>query len=287
MPRPGLAALSLLLLATACATPVKEKVYNEGNVTVFLRSEKTWQFGSLIEKNYDHPVTISPVRIAHILSRIDARLAGKREPAIQTDLLFPIAEGISRALTRAGAEQEVVVMAKRKQRSLAIFDHDFLTSFVAYVKGSQLFICMARIDWEIPQRDRDNPPEPKIGEERMAFRLYPGEGMEVLDKQIVAVNYRDDIFAHPTRTKVLPTGKVVRKTILLESDVEPPPAAGETAAEPQAAPAPEAPSGLSPAQLRALADLEEAREAGEITEAEYTLRQQEIMKGKLPPPRGN
>ena len=283
MPRPSLAALSLLFLAIACATPVKEKVFNEGDVNVFLRSEKTWQFGSLIEKDYDHPVTISPVRIGHILSRIDARLAGKREPAIPTDLLFPIAEGVSRALTRAGAEQEVVVMANRKQRRLGIFDHDFLTSFVAYVKGDQLFVHMARIDWEVPARDRDAPPEPKVGEQRMAFRLYPGEAMELIDKQCVAVNWRDEVFAYPTRTKVLPTGKVVRKTILLESDVEEPPPSGSEAQEPApAAEVPIGPGGLSPAQLRALADLEEARQAGEVTEAEYTARQQEILAGKLP-----
>jgi hypothetical protein len=282
VPRSGLAALSLLLLATACATPVKEKVFNEGGVNVFLRSEKTWQFGTLIEKDYDHPVTIAPVRVAHILARIDARLAGKREPAIPTDLLYPVAEGVSRAFSRAGAEQEVVVMANRKQRSLGIFDHDYLTSFVAYVKGNQLFVCMSRIEWEVPAKDRDSPPEPKIGEQRMAFRLYPGQAMELVDKQTVAVNWRDDIFAHATRTKVLPTGKVIRKTILLESDVEePPPGGGE--AEPTSPPIPAAPTGLSPAQLRALADLEEARQAGQITEAEYAERQQEIMEGKLPP----
>src|SRR5512138_2954117 len=91
VPRHGLAALPLLaLLALACKTPVKEDVFKEGGVKVFLRSEKSWYFGPLIDKDYDHPVTISSVRIAHILSRIDVRLAGKREPAIPTDMLFPI-----------------------------------------------------------------------------------------------------------------------------------------------------------------------------------------------------
>ena len=81
VPRRGLAALSLLLFAAACSTPVKEPVFEEPPVSVFLRSWKSWQFGSLVEKDYSHPITISPVRIAHILSRIDVRLAGKREPA--------------------------------------------------------------------------------------------------------------------------------------------------------------------------------------------------------------
>lgn len=286
VPRPSLAALPLLLLlAAGCTVPVKENVFNEPPVEVFLRSEKSWQLGPLVEKDYDHPVTISPVRLAHILSRIDARLAGKREPAIPTELLFPIAEGVSRALTRAGAEQEVVVMANRKQRRFGIFDHDYLTSFVVYAKGSQLFVHLARIEWQVPQRERDDPPEPYIGEQRMSFRVYPGEAMELVDKQSVAVNWRDEIFAKPSRTKVLPTGKVVRKTILLESDVEEP-SAGESAAgaaEPEA-PAAELPSGLTPDQLRALADLEQARLDGEITEAEYAARQQEILAGENPAP---
>ncbi|HXK24483.1 MAG TPA: SHOCT domain-containing protein [Myxococcota bacterium] len=287
MPRHGLAALLLLaLLAVACKTPVKEDVFKEGGVNVFLRSEKTWQFGSLIEKNYDHPITISPVRIAHILSNIDVRLAGKREPAIPTDMLFSIAEGISRALSRAGGEQEVVVMATEKERRIGIFDHDFLTSFVTYVKGPQLFVYLARIHWEVPAKQRDDPPLPQIGEERMAFRLYPSKGMELVEGQGVAADWRNEVFARPTRTKVLPSGKVVRKTILLESDEEEPSSAATDTNEQE--PVVEAPRGLSPAQLRALADLEEARQAGEITEAEYVARQQEILTAEganpLPPP---
>jgi hypothetical protein len=274
-------ALCLVLVAAGCRTPVSEDVFTEGPVTVKLRSEKSWQFGSLVEKDYDHPVTISPVRIVHILSRIDARKAGKREPAIPTDLLFGIGEGVSRALSRAGAEQEVVVMANRKSRRLGIFDHDYLTSFIAYVKGPQLFIHLDRLDWQVPQRDREKPPEPKIGEHRMKFRVYPSEAMELVDKQSVAVVWRDEIFARATRTKVLPTGKVVRKTILLESDVEELPPAGETAEEEEVVtPAPSPPQGLTPEQLRALADLEEARRDGEITEADYAAKQQEILSSE-------
>jgi hypothetical protein len=281
VPRLGLALLPLLLLVAGCRTPVTEDIFKEGPVKVFLRSEKSWQFGPLVEKDYSHPVTISPVRLAHILSRIDVRIAGKREPAFPTDMLYPMAEGISRALTRAGAEQEVVVMAIEKEHSLAIFDHDYLTSFVVYAKGDQLFVYLARIHWAIPPKEKEKPPLPQIGEERMAFRLYSSDGMDLLEGQGVAVNWRDQVFARPTRIKVLPTGEVVRKTILLESDEEEP---TTSASEGESAPAPEAPKGLSPEQLRALADLEEARQSGAITEAEYSARQQEIMAGAIEPP---
>lgn len=287
MPRPPLAALALLLAlaAAGCRTPVKEDVFREGGVEAFLRADKRWQLGSVVEKDFDHPITISPVRVAHILSRIDARLTGKREPAIATDMLFPIAEGISRALARASADQEVVVMAKRTTRRFGVFDHDYLTSLIAYVRGEQLFIHLARIEWEVPQRQREKPPQPYVGEHRMSFRVYPSEAMDLVDSQSVAVIWRDDVFAKPTRTKMLPTGKVVRKTILLESSEEELPVA-ETPLEPDAGAAP-VPAGLTPEQLRALADLEEARRDGEITEAEYSAGRQEILgpAGAAPPGR--
>jgi hypothetical protein len=201
-------------------------------------------------------------------------------------MLFGIGEGVSRALQRAGSEQEVVVMANQRSRRLGIFDHDYLTSFVCYVQGPQLFIHINRVDWEVPQKDRDNPPEPKIGEHRMDFRVYPSEAMELVDTQSVAVVWRDEVFAQPTRTKILPTGRVVRKTILLESpeDEAATSSAEEEAAAPKAPeqPAPVAPSGLTPAQLRALADLEEARRDGKITEADYAAEQQKILSGESP-----
>jgi uncharacterized protein (DUF1810 family) len=221
-----LVLLALVALAAGCRTPIREDVYNQPPVKVFLRSEKSWQFGPLVEKDYDHPVTISPVRIAHILSRIDARIAGKREPAIQTDMLYSIAEGISRALTRAGGEQEVVVMAIRKQRHLGIFDHDYLTSFVVYVRGPQMFVHLARLDWEIPKRQEEKPEEPAIDQESMSFRVYPSEGMELVSKQGLAIEYKDDIFARATRTKSVRRSTRCRTVTVGDAAVEPWPQVG-------------------------------------------------------------
>jgi hypothetical protein len=282
VPRQGLAALALglaLLAAAGCRTPVKEDVFADGQSKVFLRAQKSWYLGSIVERDFDHPVTIAPVRVAHILSRIDARIAGKKEPAIRTEMLFPIAEGISRALARAGSDQEVVVMAKRTSRHLGVFDHDYLTSMVVYVKGEQLFLHLGRLDWEVPTRQREKPPEPQVGEHPMSFRVYPSERMEIVDNQSVAVIWRDEIFAKPSRTKVLPTGKVVRKTILLESDE---PELPDSALPAEPAPSEPLPASLTPEQLRALADLEEARRDGEITEAEYAARRQELIGPAAP-----
>ena len=189
--------------------------------------------------------------------------------AIPTQLLYSLANGVSRALARADEDQEVVAVAIRVERTLKILDQDYLTSFVAYVRGDQLFIHLSRSDWAVPdqRKNRAGLPQPRVGEHAMRFKLFGGTGMTLVDKQSVAVQWRDPVFKRPTRTKLLPTGEVRRKTILLES---PEPEDEDEASA-------KLPAGLSAAQLRALADLEEDREAGRISEAEYRAQQREIV----------
>ena len=251
--------------------PIREDAFRDGTIEVFLRSEK--RMTRVIEKDYEHPLTIAPVRMTHILSRIDMR-AGKgksteRFPAIPTEMLFTIADGVAVALAKANSDQEVVVMAIRRYKRLHVFERKYLTSFVAYVRDERLYIHMARSEWEIPQRRQENIPEPQVGDHPMKFRLYAGTAMTLVNPQAVAVEWRDPVFSRPTRTKVMPTGEVVRKTILMESPVE------EWAKE-EPADAP-LPPDLSPDQLRALADLEEERQQGHITEAEYRSRRRKIL----------
>jgi hypothetical protein len=42
------------------------------------------------------------------------------------------------------------------------------------------------------------------------------------------------------------------------------------------------PQGVSPEGLRALADLEESRRRGEMTEADYQARRRQILEGSMP-----
>jgi hypothetical protein len=76
------------------------------------------------------------------------------------------------------------------------------------------------------------------------------------------------VFAHPTRTRVTPSGNVVRREILSESpeEVQDRPDAGTEL------------ENLSPEQLRSLADIEELRRAGRITEVEYRARRRAILE---------
>jgi hypothetical protein len=271
------AALLLLagvaLLGSACITRhVRQDVYQTGKIEVFLRADK--RLTSVVPKGNAHPVTISSVRIAHILSRLDVRDAAeegnRRKPAIPTEVLYDVAEGVSRALARASENQEVVVMAQRTERTFKIFDQEYLTSFVTYVRGDQLYVHLSRIDWFVPDSRRGKGlPEPRVGDHPTKMKLYPGNAMTLVDAQSAAIDWRDPIFSRPTRTKILPTGEVKRKTILLES------ADGDLGGETEVLP--ELPPGLTPAQLRALADLEEERQAGKISEADYRNRQREIL----------
>jgi hypothetical protein len=71
-----------------------------------------------------------------------------------------------------------------------------------------------------------------------------------------------------------PGGKVVRRTILMETmeddtDYGPNPTVSEE---------------LTPKQLRALADLEDARLRGEVSESEYSARRNQILRGEADAP---
>jgi len=259
------------LLPTGCLTrAVKVPVFEQGKTSVFLRSER--KGGETLPKGFGHPLTIAPARMAHILSRIDMRGGegdGQREPVIPLDSLYVIAEGVSKALAQADPDQEVVVMSQRRGKHFYLFDRNFLTSFVAYVKDDLIYIHIARADWEIPNTLKTPLPEPRADEQVMKFHLVTSEGMTLVNAQAVAVSWRDPIFRRATRTRILPSGKVVRREVLMESpeDTPAPPISTEVL-----------PGNLSPDTLRKLADLEEQKTRGEVTQTEYTVMRTSILQ---------
>jgi hypothetical protein len=271
-----LLCVALGLAATACVTrPVERVVFEEDLTTIKLRSHK--RLGSIVEKGYGHPFTISPVRAAHILSRIDVRRQEdgetKRIAAIPTESLYLIGEGLADALGKADENQEVVVMSIRRTKRLGIFDRKFLTSFVAYRRDDFLYLHLGSLDWEIEPIREDRLPAPQIGKPSGKFQVVPSPEMQLVDSGSLAVAWRDPIFARPTRTRVTPGGRVVRRTILMESEEE-------VVDEPQ----PDVlPTNLSGDALRKLADLEDARRRGEISEAEYNLERRRIIEADTQP----
>jgi hypothetical protein len=281
MPLPRLAsrrtaALALALAAlgaSGCITrSVRQTVVDDGLNQVILRGEK--RGGTPVDRGFDQPLTIAASRMAHILSRIDIEDdSGKkkeRRPAIPTEVLYPLADALAKGLAAADPSQEVLVQTVRRTKRFGVFDRFYLTSLLVFAKDDLLHIQVARSDWEIPPRRREQLPEPHTGEQEQAFRLLVDDGMSLSDAQSAVVDWRSPVFARPSRTRITPSGKVLRTTILMESEEEAPAARPELSSE------------LTPEQLRALADLEEARRGGTLSEAEYAAERNRILAPAAP-----
>lgn len=268
------------LLVPACGTRyTRVTVQDTGNVTVVLRAEL--KHGKPLDRHYRQPATIAGIRLTHILAALEVRMdvtkdqRGDRKPAIPTQLLYQLGDLLSQALAKADPTQQVVVQAIRKQRHLGLFTNNYLTSFIAFVdQQNQLEIHLYRLDWEVPKGKEEHIREPRLGHEVMKFRVLAGQHIEPVGPQAVAVDWQDPYFRRASLIRVSPTGGVVRRTILMESPA-PPKAEGQGKA-PEEHAEPEIPT--EPAALRALADLEEARQAGRITESEYQRRRREILE---------
>jgi hypothetical protein len=269
--------LGLVAASTGCITrTVRDTVFDDGYSKVILRSSKKGR--QVVPRGFDHPLTIAPVRIAHILSRIDLRRddekRSEREPAIPLETLFTVAEGISEGLKKATADQELAVQSIRRDKHWGLFDRFYLTSLLCFVREGLFYVYISRSDWEVPADRRDRLPETWAGKHALDFRLVVERDMTLVDEQGVAVDWRDPLYAKPTRTRIAPGGKVVRRTILMETLED----------DTDYGPRPEVGADLTPGQLRALADLEEARRNGELSEAEYTAERNRILRGESPAP---
>jgi hypothetical protein len=268
---------ALAIAASGCMTKtVRTPVFDENAIEVFLRHEE--KGGKPVDRGFSQPITIAPVRLTNILARIEVRKEEEKErqPAIPTDLLYPIGEGISRALAKADSSQVVVVLAKQRRRNLGIFTQDFLTSLLAWVRDDQVFLKLGMLDVPLAKDPKDGVPEPFEDQIKGKNRAVPADGIAVENAQLVSANWRDPIFKDSSVISIRAGGQVVRRTVLMDS--------GEAAAIPanpeEGAAIP--PEGLSSDALRALADLEDERRRGEVTEAEYQSRRREILAGGMP-----
>jgi hypothetical protein len=272
----ALAALVACATALAGCMTTKKTILEQKGITVQLVSKR----GDNVKLN--HPVIISPVRLSHMLARIDIRLSVKegqqRVPAFHVESLDSISEGLAKGLREARPNQRVIVYSIRREKRFGIFDTNYLTSFVAYVHRENLFLHLSRSEWEIPPRKKDRLPEPKIGKFPTKFRILPGKAMRMVDEQSLAIAWADKVFERPTRTRITPTGKMIRKTILMESEEwESDPTTESDTGEAQPEEILTVPAGTSAKTLRELADLEERRQRGEISEYEYEKQRKKIL----------
>ena len=116
-----------------------------------------------------------------------------------------------------------------------------------------------------PKRRRNKLPEPHPGKQVMRFRVLPSSAMTAVNSQAVAVAWRNPIFERASRVQTLPGGRKVRRTVVMES-------LEETDGSNRLL------ENLEPETLRKLADLEEIRRQGEISEGAYELRRSEILR---------
>lgn len=269
--------MAVLIVAVAgCGPSYKRRTIESGSkVEVVLRSLKGSE-ESPAHEGYAHPVSVSGIRMTHILAQLDVREdaseGGQRLPAIPTESLYDVGHAVARGLAEATPAEEVVVRSFRKSKRLGIFSSTHLTSLVVYAQQDLLYVHLRHIDWAIPKPDEDDPPEPWVHRIDQEFKIVPGEAMTAVGPQDVAVDWRDPVFRKPKRIRVGPGGRIERRVILMEMEDEATAAEAEQEAERSGR--------LSPDTLRELADLEEQRLAGEISESQYKARRRAILAGE-------
>jgi hypothetical protein len=278
--RAALAALAAAaVLASGCGTRVmREPVLDTGELRILLRSYK--RGGQVVERGFAHPAVIAPVRLAHILAYVDVEVTEdkkkRRTPALPVESVYDLADALSAALEKAGPNQEVVVFVVRREKRYGLFHQDYLSTFVACVEGGLLQLHFGHVDWMVPKLVQSGVsqdaelPEPKPGKVLMDFRVVPDTAFMLVDPQTVAFEWKSDRFREPDRVRMTPGGQIKRRTVLMEAD----PGIVEEQVVDEAVP-----EGLSPETLRALADLEEQRRRGEISEADYQARRRALLAG--------
>lgn len=263
---PRLALVAAGIAALACGARYARVPLRESpDLMVALRSES--KGGVALARGFSQPATISPLRAAAVLGHIELREssgdAAEQRGAIPRELATQLGGVLAEALARADATQEVVVRAKRRERRLGIFTRSFATSFVAFIDAEgRLQVHLVDADRELPPGEDGALPEPIAGRSVHAFKVLPGPGIAVLGQRAVAIDWRADTFSGPA-----PQQGAQRRTILMDSG----------APAPAELPIAEGPLPEDPARLGALGELDEARRAGRISEAEYQRQRAALL----------
>lgn len=235
---------------------------------------------SVQEQGYEHPAIISPTRLSNILRALEVEMQTDegtiRQPAIHPAILNRVSEALSDALEQAGPNEEVAVKAVRKQRRLGVFDSKFLTTFLAHVKNEQLYVALRRVDWPLPSgseatKTKNVFPDPIRERKSMDFRVVTGEPIYFAGPQDLEIDWRSDAFETAFHLPGSTKGRKRKREVLESSRIpkeEFAPEPGEAVGLDQ----------LTPEQLRALADLEEDRREGRITETAYQRERRQLLR---------
>jgi hypothetical protein len=278
-PRSLLVCLVGLLLASSlvgCATrTVRHSVIKRHAIEVDLVREVS---GFTVEKQgHEHPAIISTQRLSNILAAIEVETPAPgqgtiRQPAFAPEMIEPTAEGLAQALAEASPDEEVGVKVIRQESRLGLFDQKFLTAFIAYVDEGQLYLLLRRVDWPIKESEEQKRwPEPMKNRKVMNFRVVSGEPIYFAGVQDLEIDWQSDVFRQPFRLPGSTKGEKRRREVISSSPV----------------PRDELESSggdgvdlrdLTADQLRALADLEDDRREGRITELDYQRERRQLLR---------
>jgi hypothetical protein len=181
------ASLCIATSLVACNTPVREPVYTEGEVEVSKRSYRSE--GAVVERGYQHPASLELEPLAYALAKIQIGDLKDRDieqrPAIALDLIAPIARGLVAGFAEAGPDEELVVIATRKEKTIGIFHRRLLTTFIASRSDDHLLLSFTYSDKTLTKaEERKDRPVPEIGDRRMQFRILPGPGIAAPQAQV-------------------------------------------------------------------------------------------------------
>lgn len=271
------ALLVLVLTGVGCgAKVVGDDVVRTDQVWVRLRH--TEDGGAVVPRGYAHPATVADVRLAHILASFSHQDGDEApRPTIRTDHVYPLAEALSQAFERAGPDDEIVAATFSRDRRLSIFTEERVTAFRTFMRGDTLefeFYAVEEIVARGEGRARDDEYEipTELPRSRPAFRLVPGDAQANRGARGLSVDWRDPYYRSPVSLRAR-YGELRRRTTLMEMS--------EDEVEQAGAPMTPPPSELTSAQLRALDELEAARRAGYVTEAEYRRRHRLVVENRL------
>ena len=274
---PLIVATLVLMQVAGCAKRFsRQSVIDRRTAKVDLVSEVQGLFQTKAE-GYQHPAVISQVRLVNILNAIEVETPQEgggfvREPAIHPDIVVDAAAAISDAFAEAGPDQKVGVKLIRKEANLGLFHTKYLTSLLAFIKDDQLYVLLSRVDWPIPQaKEDDKLPEPRTDQQPMKFRVVSGEHLFYAGPQALEIDWQSSVFRTAYHLPGTSGGEKRRREVLFQAPI---PKDELREADDGSLSLDE----LTPEQLRTLADLEEDRRQGRITEAAYQRSKRQLLR---------
>jgi len=269
--------VALLGVSAGCATRVvREPLLKLTDIEIDLVREVKG-FSTVQPRGFEHPAIISTERMRHILAAVEVETRSAdgiviRQPAFHPDILDVLAERLAAAFAETTPDAELGVKVVRKEMRVGILHTKYLTSFLASIDEGYLQLRLSRVDWKIPKNKEDERlPEPIPGEAPMDFRVVSGEPLFYAGPQALEIAWQDPAFRRPFRLPGSTSGEKRRREVLFQAPIPKEELDRERAKEAEL-------ENLSPEQLRALADLEEDRRAGRITELDYQRARRQVLR---------